>query len=108
MTGLNQREGWPQGMRLIVRRVRPAGRHQKRLTAPEKKTGWKYPVIATDTRHMWGAGSHRPQWPARAHAVVEDRVRADKAMGPQNLPSRPWEINRGRMLAANLGHDLDS
>ncbi|XUL89494.1 hypothetical protein ACQ86D_25025 [Streptomyces galilaeus] len=27
LTGLNTREGRPQGMRLIVRRVRPAQRH---------------------------------------------------------------------------------
>ncbi|WP_405009730.1 transposase [Kitasatospora sp. NBC_01539] len=75
LTGLNTRPGWPVGMRLLVRRVRPAGRHQKKLTAFEKRTGWKYSVIATNVRHMWGiAGSHQPQWLdalARAHAVVE-------------------------------------
>ncbi|MCX4745674.1 transposase [Kitasatospora sp. NBC_01287] len=111
LTGLNTRPGWPVGMRLLVRRVRPAGRHLKKLTDFEKRTGWKYSVIATNVRHMWGiAGSHQPQWLdtlARAHAVVEDRVRVDKAMGLRNLPSKSWEINRGWMLAANLGHDLD-
>jgi Transposase DDE domain group 1 len=111
LTGLNTRPGWPQGMRLLVRRVRPAGRHRKKLTDLEKKTGWKYSVIATNVRHMWGiAGSHQPQWLdalARAHAVVEDRVRVDKAMGLRNLPSQSWEVNRGWVLAANLGHDLD-
>lgn len=60
---------------------------------------------------MWGiAGSHHPQWLdalARAHAVVEDRVRAGKAMGLRNLPSKNWTVNSGWMLAANLGHDLD-
>ncbi|WP_181442511.1 LamG-like jellyroll fold domain-containing protein, partial [Streptomyces tateyamensis] len=111
LTGLSNRPGWPDGMRLLVRRVRPAGRHRKKLTAFELKTGWKYSVIATNIRHMWGiAGSHQPQWldaVAREHAVVEDRVRADKAMGLRNLPSKSWEVNRGWMLAANLGHDLD-
>ncbi|EST38747.1 hypothetical protein N566_05710 [Streptomycetaceae bacterium MP113-05] len=42
LTGLNRREGWIKGMRLIVRRVRPSGRHTRDLTAFEKKTGWKY------------------------------------------------------------------
>ena len=111
LTGLSNRPGWPDGMRLLVRRVRPAGRHRKKLTGFELKTGWKYSVIATNIRHMWGiAGSHQPQWldaVAREHAVVEDRVRADKAMGLRNLPSKSWEVNRGWMLAANLGHDLD-
>ncbi|MEV7969278.1 IS1380 family transposase [Sphaerisporangium sp. NPDC088356] len=111
LTGLNRRAGWPEGMRLLVRRVRPAARHIKNLTAFERKTGWKYSVTATNIGRMWGvAGSHHPQWldaVARAHAVVEDRVRTDKAMGLRNLPSQDWTVNQGWMLAANLGHDLD-
>jgi hypothetical protein len=111
LTGLNRRTGWPDGMRLLVRRVRPSARHRKNLTAFELETGWKYSIIATSIGRMWGiAGSHHPQWLdalARAHAVVEDRVRADKAMGLRNLPSQDWTVNQGWMLAANLGHDLD-
>ncbi|MFI7640556.1 hypothetical protein [Nonomuraea sp. NPDC049400] len=60
---------------------------------------------------MWGiAGSHHPQWldtVARAHPVVEDRVRAGKAMGLRNLPSQDWTVSQGWILAADLGHDLD-
>jgi hypothetical protein len=37
LTWLNTRDGWPEGMRLIVRRVRPS-RHMKKLTAFEQKT----------------------------------------------------------------------
>ncbi|GHC69734.1 hypothetical protein GCM10007079_00570 [Nocardiopsis terrae] len=44
----------------------------------------------------------------RHHAVVEDRVRCDKAMGLANLPSQRWEVNRGWMVAANTAHDLDA
>ncbi|MGY4967559.1 hypothetical protein ACWDEE_43185, partial [Streptomyces sp. 900105245] len=47
LTGLNQRPGWPEGMRLLIRRVRPSGRQLKKLTALEKKTGWKYSILAT-------------------------------------------------------------
>lgn len=40
LTGLNtRRPGWINDMRLIVRRVKPSGRHLKDLTAFEKKTG---------------------------------------------------------------------
>lgn len=111
LTGLNRRQGWPQGMRLLVRRVRPSARHRRNLTAFEVKTGWKYSIIATNIGRMWGiAGSHHPQWLdalARAHAVVEDRVRVGKAMGLRNLPSQDWTVNQAWVLAANLGHDLD-
>ena len=111
LTGLNRRSGWPAGMRLIVRRVRPSRRHQANLTAFEQKTGWRYSITATNIRRLGGIpGSHHPQWLdalAREHAVVEDRVRCAKAMGLRNLPSKNWTINRGWMLAANLGHDLD-
>ena len=111
LTGLNQRTGWPDGMRLLVRRVRPSARHRKNLTAFETQSGWKYSIIATNIGRMWGiAGSHHPQWLdalARAHAVVEDRVRAGKAMGLRNLPSQDWTVNQGWILAATIGHDLD-
>ncbi|QYC42085.1 hypothetical protein Nocox_22405 [Nonomuraea coxensis DSM 45129] len=111
LTGLNQRTGWPDGMRLLVRRVRPSARHRKNLTALEMRTGWKYSIVVTNIGRMWGiAGSHHPQWLdalARAHAVVEDRVRAGKAMGLRNLPSKNWTVNAGWVLAANLGQDLD-
>ncbi|WP_198659363.1 hypothetical protein [Nocardiopsis sp. FIRDI 009] len=38
--GLNTRPGCPEGPRLVVRRVRPSGRDAKKLTEPEKRTGW--------------------------------------------------------------------
>jgi hypothetical protein len=112
LTGLNTRDGWPEGMRLIVRRVRPSRRHMKKLTAFEQKTGWRYSITATNIRHMWGiAGSHQIQFLDalhRDHAEVEDRVRTNKAMGLANLPSQSWQINTGWMLAANLAADLDT
>jgi len=98
LTGLSTRTGWPRGLRLIARRVRPSGRHVKNLTALEKSTGWKYAITATNIGRMWGiGGSHQGQWldaPHRHHAVVEDRVRCDKAMGLANLPSQSWTVNR--------------
>lgn len=58
LTGLNTREGWPDGTRLIVRRVKPSGRQIKKLTGFERKTGWRYSITATNIGRMWGiAGS---------------------------------------------------
>jgi hypothetical protein len=112
LTGLNTRTGWPQGLRLLVRRTRPSRRHHKMLTPFERKTGWRYQIIATNIGRMWGiAGSHQPQWLDvlhRAHAGVEDRVRTNKAMGLRNLPSKSWTTNSGWILAANLAADLDA
>ncbi|MFZ3494148.1 hypothetical protein ACODT5_13140 [Streptomyces sp. 5.8] len=62
LTCLNSRSGWIDGMRLIVRRVRPSGRHLADLTAFEKKTGWKYSITATNIRKMTRIpGSHQIQ-----------------------------------------------
>ncbi|MFE6555078.1 hypothetical protein ACFVHS_42890 [Streptomyces sp. NPDC057746] len=99
-------------MRLIVRRVRPSRRQMKNLTAFEIKTGWRYSTTATNIRHMSGiSGSQHAQWLDvlhRSHAVVEDRVRCDKARGLRNLPSQSWTVNRGWMLAANLAADVEA
>jgi hypothetical protein len=105
-------EGWPPGLRWIVRRTRPSRRQMKNLTAYEKKTGWRYSVIVTNipgTGIPGIAGSHHPQFIDvlhREHAIVEDQVRVNKAMGLRNLPSKTWAVNRGWVLAANIAADL--
>ncbi|MFZ3475158.1 transposase [Streptomyces sp. 4.24] len=112
LTDLNTRPGWLEGMRLIVRRVKPSGRHTKDLTAFEKKTGWKYSITATNISKMTRIpGSHQAQWldaVARHHAVVEDQVRTNKALGLHNLPSKSRNINESWMLTANLAADRDA
>jgi hypothetical protein len=43
----------------------------------------------------------------REHAVVETGgVRAAKAMGLRNLPSKSWQVNRGSVIAANIAAHL--
>jgi hypothetical protein len=111
LTGLDTRaEKWLPGLRLTVRRTRPAARHQKNLTDLERATGWRYAIVATNITRIWGiAGSHHPQWLDalhRSHAGVEDRVRTNKAMGLRNLPSKSWTVNQGWVLAANIAADL--
>jgi len=113
LTGLNQRlDNWTGRLRLTVRRTKPSARHAKNLTDLEKRTGWRYQVVATNITRIAGVpGSHQPQWIDalhRAHAAVEDRVRTNKAMGLRNLPSTSWTVNRGWVLAANIACDLDA
>jgi hypothetical protein len=111
LTGLDARtQQWIEGLRLIARRTKSARRHKKRLTALEKRTGWRYAIVATNITRIWGIpDSHQPQWLDalhRSHATVEDRVRTNKAMGLHNLPSKSWKVNRGWVLAANLAADI--
>jgi Transposase DDE domain group 1 len=109
---MSRAEGWPPGLRWIVRRTKPSRRQMKNLTAFEKKTGWRYSIIVTnipDTGMPGVPGSHHPQFidvVHREHAVVEDQVRVNKAMGLRNLPSKTWAVNRGWVLAANIAADL--
>jgi hypothetical protein len=104
LTGLNTRHGWPEQMRLLVRRTRPARRHVNKLTDFERQTGWRYQIIATNTHHMWGiAGSHHPQWLDVLH-----RAHTNKTMGLRKLPSSAWTTNCGWVVAANLAADLDA
>ena len=93
VTELMSRAGnWPDGLRWIARRVKPSRRHLRNLTDYEKKTGWKYSITCTNIPDAGIAGvpgSHHPQYIDvlhREHAVVEDRVRTNKALGLRNLP----------------------
>jgi hypothetical protein len=114
ITGLLSRaENWPEGLRWIVRRVKPSRRQMRNLTAYEKKTGWRYSVICTnipDSGIPGIPGSHHPQFIDvlhREHASVETAgVRTAKAMGLRGLPSKTWQVNCGWVIAANIAADL--
>ena len=115
ITGLMTRSGnWPDGLRWIIRRVRPSRRHLKKLTAYERATGWKYSIICTNIPEegIEGVpGSRHAQFIDvlhRQHAVVEDGVRTGKAAGLRNLPSRSWRVNCGWTVAANIAADLQA
>jgi Transposase DDE domain group 1 len=114
ITHLMSRAGsWPSGLRWIARRVKPSRRQMPNLTAYEKKTGWRYSIICTNIPGggiPGMPGSHHPQYidaVHREHAVVETGgVRAAKAMGLRNLPSKFWQVNKGWVIAANIAADL--
>ena len=114
ITHLMSRAGnWPDGLRWIVRRVKPSRRQMGNLTAYEKKTGWRYSITCTnipDSGIGGVPGSHHPQYidvVHREHAVVETGgVRTAKAMGLRGLPSKSWQVNCGWVIAANIAADL--
>jgi Transposase DDE domain group 1 len=112
LTGLSERlEGWPPGLRLIVRRSRPSRRHTKKLTEYEKASGWRYQVTATNITRMAGVpGSHHPFFAdvlyRQRGGAAEHGVRTGKAMGLTRLPSKCWNVNAAWMLAANIANDL--
>ena len=88
--------------------------HLEELTTTHRTVrytvGWTITAANIGRMHRI-AGSHHPQWLDvlhRTHAVVEDRVRTNKAMGLGNLPSSSWDVNAGWVLAASLAADLDA
>jgi hypothetical protein len=111
LTGLWRRTGWPEELRYLVRRVKPSRRHAKKLTDFEKETGWRYQITVTNIHNLGRAipGSHHVFFLDtlhRQHAVVEDRIRTEKATGIRNLPFKGYEHNQAWLLAANIASDL--
>ncbi len=91
LTGLldaPQKHGWPEGMRVIVRRERPHPGAQLTFTDVD---GWRFQAFATDTPA--GQLAHL-EARHRAHARVEDRIRCGKDTGLGRFPSRQEAINR--------------
>ncbi|WP_211766548.1 transposase [Kutzneria sp. CA-103260] len=102
-------------MRLIVRRVKSSRRDAKKLTAFEKRTGWRYQIVATNIpahQGLSGVPGSGQVWFVdalyRDHAEVEDRVKAIKRVGLGLLPSKSWQFNTAWALAATIAADLDA
>ncbi len=93
--------GWPPGMRVLVRRERPHPGAQ--ISVFEAHDGWRYQCVATDTDH-----GQLPLLEARhrAHARVEDRVKAIKQTGMGRFPSRGFAINQVWLQLALTAADL--
>jgi hypothetical protein len=79
--------GWPDRMRVIVRRERPHPGAQLRFTDVD---GWRFQAFATDTAVGQLAALEARH---RAHATVEDRIRCGKNTGLGRFPSRMFAIN---------------
>nr|WP_242624113.1 IS1380 family transposase [Micromonospora kangleipakensis] len=101
LTGLLTPFGWPDGMRVIVRRERPHPGAQ--LSLFEERDGWRYTAFVTNTPAgalQWLEARHR------AHARVEDRIRCAKDTGLRRLPSREFPINQAWCASAAIAADL--
>ena len=100
LTGRIDLSTWPAGTRLICRRERP---HPGAQLSFEDVDGHRFQCFITDQ-----AGADLPALEARhrAHAIVEDRVRALKSMGLASLPFGDFEANAAWLELALLAHDI--
>lgn len=101
ITGLLDLSGWPEGMRIIVRRERPHPGAQ--LSLFEERDGWRYQAIATNTA---AGGLAFLEARHRAHARVEDRIRVAKDTGLGRFPSREFAINQAWLMTTTIAADL--
>ena len=101
LTGLLDLSGWPEGMRVIVRRERPHPGAQ--LSLMEEHDGWRYQAFATNTANGQLAFLEARH---RAHARVEDRIRHAKDTGLGRFPSRDYRINQAWLTATAIAADL--
>ncbi len=92
--------GWPEGIRLIVRRERP---HPGAQLTFSDADGWRFQTFATDT--PTGQLAHL-EARHRAHARVEDRIRCAKSTGLAHLPSRQLNINTVWVELVGVACDL--
>jgi len=91
---------WPAGSRVIVRRERPHPGAQLSFTDHD---GHRFQAILTDQTDPDIATPERRH---RARARVEDRIRAAKDCGLQNLPFRDFDANAVWLELALTAQDI--
>ena len=92
---------WPAGMRVIVLRERPHPGAQ--LSLLEEADGFRDQAFATNTA-VGQLGFLEARH--RAHARVEDRIKAAKDTGLGRLPSREFTINQAWLQIVAVAADL--
>jgi hypothetical protein len=92
--------GWPAGMRVLVRRERP---HPGAQLSFSDMNGYRFQAFATNTRAGQLAVLEARH---RAHARVEDRIRTGKTTGYGRFPSRQFAINAVWLELALTAADL--
>ncbi len=88
LTGMVRLEGWPKGMRLIVRKERPHPGAQLRFTDID---GHRFTCFVTNTRRGQLADLELRH---RRRARCEDRIRCAKDTGLANLPLHDFAQNQ--------------
>jgi hypothetical protein len=95
-----QGNGWPPGIRVVVRRERP---HPGAQLTFSDVDGYRFQTFATNTRVGQLAALEARH---RAHARVEDRIRTGKDTGYGRFPSRHFAINAVWLQLALTAADL--
>jgi Transposase DDE domain group 1 len=95
-----QANGWPPGIRVIVRRERP---HPGAQLTFSDIHGYRFQTFATNTPVGQLAALEARH---RAHARVEDRIRCGKDTGYGRFPSRHFAINAVWLELALTAADL--
>ncbi|MGW3115524.1 IS1380 family transposase [Streptomyces sp. NPDC001091] len=93
-------DGWPQGMRLIVRKERPHPGAQLRITDAD---GMRLTCLATNTADQPIAELELRH---RLRARAEDRIRASRATGLRNLPLHDTAQNQVWLEIVQIALDL--
>ena len=93
-------DGWPKGMRLIVRKERPHPGAQLRFTDAD---GMRLTAFATNTKNV-PIAALEPRHRQRARA--EDRIRAARATGLRNLPLHDSAQNQVWLEIMQIALDL--
>ncbi len=93
-------DGWPNGMRLIVRRERPHPGAQLRITDAD---GMRITCFATNTPDRAIAELELRH---RLRARAEDRIRAARATGLRNLPLHTTAQNKVWLEIVQIALDL--
>jgi Transposase DDE domain group 1 len=88
LTGLLDLAGWPEGMRVIVRKERPHPGAQLRFSGID---GHRVTCLATDAKTGQLADLELRR---RRRARCEDRIRAAKDTGLRNLPLHGFDQNQ--------------
>jgi hypothetical protein len=103
VTGMLDLSGWPQGLRVIVRREPVHPKYAKDLKPYELATGYRYQAIATNTpgrQLQWLDACHR------VHAHVESGIRRSKALTLTRLPSAKFALNQAWCTLLAITMDL--
>lgn len=103
ITDLLDLSGWPEGLRIVVRREPVHPKYAKDLKPYEVATGFRYQAIATNTagrQLQWLDARHR------VHAHVESGIRRSKALTLTRLPSAKFALNQAWCTLLALAMDL--
>ena len=100
LTGILDLTGWPEGMRVIVRRERPHPGAQLRF---DDVDGYRLTAFATNSKR--GQLQHL-ELRHRRRARCEDRIRQAKDAGLRNLPLKGFTQNRIWCAIVALAGDL--